>query len=219
MKKGTKPQKFLNCLVSFDAKSITKSAEGNLIIEGYANTSHVDRVGDNVLPSAFEKTLPEYMKNPVLLSQHDWDLVIGKVLEAEIIEDTPERAGGLWIKAMISSADDVASVREKIREGILTTFSIGYNEIEATYDRSKDIFIVKEVELLEVSVVTIPANPNARFTLSDSANNTPEPTQTLNVVDISKFNTLAEALNELEPSEKVDAEFLKELFEIIFKGE
>lgn len=215
MQKDKKPNKYLNCKVSWDSKSVKKSADGKITIEGYANTSHIDRVGDNVLPSAFEKSLPEFMKNPVLLSQHNWDVVIGKVLEAQIIEDTNDVAGGLWIKAMVSGADDVASVREKIREGILTTFSIGYNEIEATYDRSKDIFIVKEVELLEISVVTIPANPNARFSMSDNTSNDVP----VKGDSIEKFTTLAEALNELDASEKFDGEFLKELYEIIFQGE
>lgn len=216
MQKSKKPQKYLNCLVSWDSKSVKKSADGKITIEGYANTSHVDRVGDNVLPSAFSKTLPEYMQNPVLLSQHDWDLVIGKVLEANIVEDSDSSEGGLWIKAMISGADDVSSVREKVREGILTTFSIGYNEIEAAYDKSKDVFIVKEVELLEISIVTIPANPNARFSMVDNNNSDNGKPQ---IDDVQKFSNLANALNELDRNEKFDGEFLKDLFNIIFQGE
>ena len=40
-------------------------ASGKMVIKGFANTSDKDRVGDVVLPSAFEKSLAEYLENPV----------------------------------------------------------------------------------------------------------------------------------------------------------
>ena len=76
MKKNKRPQRYLNCLVDWDAKHISKDASGKMVIKGYANTADRDRVGDVVLPSAFEKTLPEYMENPVVLFQHNWDKII-----------------------------------------------------------------------------------------------------------------------------------------------
>lgn len=135
---------------------VTKDAKGECIIEGYANTSSKDRVGDVVLPKAFEKTLATYMNNPVLLSNHDWNDPCGVVLEAEITDK------GLWIKARIS--DTREDVKTLIREGCLRTFSIGYNEVDADYDESTKTKYIKELELLEISVVTVPANTEAMFT-------------------------------------------------------
>jgi len=208
--------RILNCRIDWDVKSITKGANGNVIIEGFANTSDLDRVGDVVLPSAFSKSLEEYMSNPVLLFQHEWDDIVGSVLEAKVMDDEAGKSGGLWIKAQISNAPDTDSVRVKIREGSLRTFSIGYNEIDASYDKERDVYIVKELELLEISVVTIPANPNAKFTTVDAENivNTQNERK---VWSDDKFKELASALNQLDKTELLDKEFLKELFTIILE--
>lgn len=137
---------------------VTKSADGSdeCIIEGYANTSTKDRVGDVVLPVAFAKSLETYLKNPVLLANHDWNDPCGRVLEAKITEN------GLWIKARIS--DTRPDIKTLIREGCLSTFSIGYNELVADFDESTKTKYIKELELLEISVVTVPANTEAMFT-------------------------------------------------------
>jgi HK97 family phage prohead protease len=138
--------------------TVTKAADGSdeCIIEGYANTSTKDRVGDVVLPSAFEKSLPTYLSNPILLANHDWNDPCGKVLEAKITDK------GLWIKARVS--DTRPDIKTLIREGCLRTFSIGYNEVDADFDESTKTKYVKELELLEISIVTVPANTEAMFT-------------------------------------------------------
>lgn len=145
--------------LEFTATSISKKDAGSdCIIEGYANTSTKDRVGDCVLPSAFEKSLPTFLKNPVLLANHDWNDPCGKVLEAKITDK------GLYIKARIS--DTRPDIKTLINEGCLSTFSIGYNEIDADYDDQTKTKYVKELELLEISVVTVPANVEASFAVS-----------------------------------------------------
>jgi len=152
--------KTLSCSIAFDKKTITKAADGSLFIEGYANTVSVDRVMESVLPSAFEKNLPMFMQNAMLLYMHDWDKPMGKVIEAKITNK------GLWVKAQISNAKDCEDYRTKISEGILKTFSIGYNELLSEFDSQKEIKVIKELELLEISVVTIPANAQALFGVS-----------------------------------------------------
>jgi HK97 family phage prohead protease len=142
----------------FIATRVTKDASGECIIEGYANTSTKDRVGDVVLPEAFRKSLPTFLKNPILLANHDWNDPCGKVLTAEITDK------GLYIKARIS--DSRPDIKTLINEGCLSTFSIGYNEIDADTDDSTKTKYVKELELLEISVVTVPANTEASFVVS-----------------------------------------------------
>ena len=133
-----------------------KDASGECIIEGYANTSSKDRVGDVVLPEAFAKCLPVYQKNPVILLNHDWNDVIGRSIHQEITDK------GLFIRARIS--DTRQDVKTLIREGCYSTFSIGYNELDADYEESTKTKYIKELELLEVSVVSVPANTEAMFT-------------------------------------------------------
>jgi HK97 family phage prohead protease len=151
------PRKIKRLTFQLDRATVTKAADGgDCVIEGYANTSTKDRVGDVVLPAAFEKTLATYMQNPVLLANHDWNDPCGKVLEAKITDK------GLWIKARIS--DTRPDIKTLINEGCLRTFSIGYNEVVADYDEATKTKFVKELELLEISIVTVPANTEAMFT-------------------------------------------------------
>lgn len=134
---------------------VTKDASGECIIQGYANTSSKDRVGDVVDPKAFEASLPVYQKNPILLANHDWEDVAGRVNDCKITDK------GLWIQARIS--DTRPDLKTLVREKCLSTFSIGYNEIDADYDESTKTKLVKQLELLEISIVTIPANHEAMF--------------------------------------------------------
>lgn len=150
MNRATKSLQF-----KFNITSV-KDASGECMIEGYANTSTKDRVGDIVLPEAFEKSLPTYQKNPVILLNHDWNDVIGRCVHQEITDK------GLFIKAKISNTRE--DIKTLINEGCYSTFSIGYNEIDADYDESTKTKYIKELELLEISVVSVPANTEAMFT-------------------------------------------------------
>jgi HK97 family phage prohead protease len=204
-KKSKKPQRYLNCLIDWDAKHVIKDASGKIVIKGYASTPDKDRVSDVILPSAFEKHLGEYLENPVLLFQHNWDKIIGKVIKAEITKD------GLYVEGEISGATDVEDVRTKILEGSLKTFSIGYNEINSDYDEEKGYNIVKELELLEISVVTIPCNSKAKFTTEVEQKEEKKSEENKAQFEEGFFDYLAEALKGLSSTEEIDGEFLKEI--------
>lgn len=147
--------KNLNFVFKMSANPSTKDAGDEVVIEGYANTKSKDRVGDVVIPSAFADSLPTYMTNPVLLSNHDWNEVCGVVLSANITDD------GLFIRARIS--DTRPDIKTLVKEGCLRTFSIGYNELDADFDEGTQTKFVKKIELLEISVVSVPANTEALF--------------------------------------------------------
>lgn len=141
-------------------KSIEEN-DGELKIAGYASTDSVDRDSDRILPTAWTRGgLKNYENNPILLFNHDYNRPIGRVLEI-----STDRKG-LKIKGIISkSAGDVYNL---VKEGILSTFSVGFLVKDADYDKSVDGLIVKDAELLEVSVVSVPANQDATFSLAKS---------------------------------------------------
>lgn len=169
------------------AKSEAKSEEAQAItagtvIQGYASTMGLDRYNDVVEPEAFRKSiLSNYRKNPIILFQHNPERPIGKATLMSI------DGKGLYIEGVIH--DD--EVEEKIKVGILKAFSIGYIpksveyedgdgnklDIEKEEDRMKIFFdrdvkrIIKEVDLVENSVVSVPANPDALFTMEKSVKN------------------------------------------------
>src|SRR6266576_4362596 len=68
--------KALHWDATFDEKAaqwdVKELGNGTLVIEGYASTWAKDRDGDEIVKSAFDKTLPDYLNdNPVLLTDHD----------------------------------------------------------------------------------------------------------------------------------------------------
>lgn len=128
-------------------------------ISGYASTIDKDRVGDVVLPGAFVETLSTYKENPVILLQHKMDKPIWKAVDLAIDDK------GLKIEAEIT--EDIDGAMSAIKNGVLKGFSIGYR-VKDWEEKGNDdgiYYEIKEVELLEISVVSVPANP---FTLIKS---------------------------------------------------
>ena len=148
----------------FKLDSVIKAIEegdGELRIAGYASTDSLDRQSDRILPTAWTRGgLRNYEINPILLFNHDYNRPIGKVVEMS----TDKR--GLRIKGVISKS--AGEIYDLVKEGVLSTFSVGFLVKDADYDKSADGLIVKDAELLEVSVVSVPANQDATFSLAKS---------------------------------------------------
>jgi HK97 family phage prohead protease/HK97 family phage major capsid protein len=138
----------------------------SIVIEGYASTNDMDRQGDVVPTNVWEAGMENYLKNPVILAYHDHSEPVGRMIEHRI------DGKGLWIKARISAAaDDVFNL---VKDGILTAFSIGFRIVDAEYNSAAEVFVVKELELHEISVVSVPANQNTIFSLSKAFNDAEE---------------------------------------------
>jgi HK97 family phage prohead protease len=149
-----------NTNFAFSGIKATGEGEGRVVeIEGYASTKDVDRYGDVVEPTAFKDTMDLYMKNPQLLLQHKHDKPIGGIVEYEIDDN------GLYVKGEVRHNDDGA--QDKIESKTLRGFSIGWRLKQARIEEVKNedgeivdfLWIIEELELLEISVVSVPANP------------------------------------------------------------
>lgn len=147
----------------FTAKQLRTS--GKRIIKGIASTTDKDRVDDIITFNALkraEKDLLRSGSNTVFFN-HNKDHPIGKVLKSNAV-----RNKGLEVEIQLSQAKDVDDVFTKIEEGILNSLSIGGRFKRVRIERDSDgritSFKVLEIELFEVSVVGLPANPNARIT-------------------------------------------------------
>lgn len=158
--------KILHINQQFQKSAELPGADGkidSIFIEGYANTTTVDRSGDVIPMPAWSKALDNYLKNPIILAYHDSDNPIGRMEDFKVDEK------GLWIKARISAAaEDVFNL---IKDGVLTAFSVGFIIKDAVYDSVTDLFIIKDLELLEISVVSVPCNQDSTFSLSKSFKN------------------------------------------------
>ncbi len=151
----------LNSAFAVDQKALPTSGDSSIesiFIEGYASTVDIDRSGDVVPKSVWEAGIQNYLKNPIILAQHDYDDPIGRMTEYKVDDK------GLWVKARISSAAE--EVFGLIKDKILTAFSIGFRILDAEYNSAAEVFVIKELELVEISVVSVPCNQNTLFDLS-----------------------------------------------------
>tara|TARA_Y100001938_G_scaffold111625_1_gene152791 strand:- start:1861 stop:3756 length:1896 start_codon:yes stop_codon:yes gene_type:complete len=143
-----------------EIKEFTEDS-GELIIEGFANTVSKDRAGDVIPASAWEgDALRDYIKNPIILAYHDHSKPIGNMVDFSV------EPMGLRIKAKISKG--AGEVYDLIKDGVLRTFSVGFRIKDANYDSETDTFYITEVELTEISVVSVPCNQDSVFTISKS---------------------------------------------------
>lgn len=141
----------------------SNSPELAAVFSGYFSTIDKDRGNDITLPTAFTDTMPKYMENPVLLLNHSVDNVIGQVLEYKI-EDN-----GVWIKAGIHGLTQLGrDIAALVKAGILKTMSFAYDVLEADWGKNGEPNILKKLELYEISIVTIPMNPQALILEAES---------------------------------------------------
>lgn len=138
-----------------------KPNENDVIIEGYANYFAKDAYNERMEPTSVK--LDRYKKNPILLFNHDMNYPIGRVVEVTPKED------GLYVKAAVSGVDHdkVSYVRELVKDGTLCTFSVRFADETVEDDPQTGGKLIKDWELQELSIVSIPAQPDSTFSLSN----------------------------------------------------
>ena len=163
-----------------------------LVITGYANTTGKDRSNDVIPDSAWKgEALTNYKKNPIILAFHDHTKPIGTCDEATI------DSKGLKVVATISKA--AGEVYDLIKEGILKAFSVGFIVKDADWDPKSDVFVIKDLELLEISVVSVPCNQDSTFSLAKAFSD-----EELAEFKKSFIKTEDESTNQLDDSTNVD---------------
>lgn len=153
-------EKIFNITSSF--KALEQADDGSVLIRGMASTDHQDRANDVIRADAWAKGgLENFKNNPIILFNHNYNKPIGRATGVKVTSN------GLELEAKISkSAPD--SVAELIKEGILGAFSVGFRVKDADYIKETDGLMIKDAELFEVSVVSVPCNQAATFSVAKS---------------------------------------------------
>ncbi len=143
-------------------KALHEDDDGSVHICGMASTHDEDRANDVIMAEAWTKGgLGNFEKNPIILFNHDYNKPIGRATGLKVTDN------GLELKAKISkSAPD--HVAQLVKEGILGAFSVGFRVKDADYLSETDGLKIKDAELFEVSVVSVPCNQAATFSLAKS---------------------------------------------------
>jgi len=142
-----------------------KAAAGAPTFEGWASTSALDRQGDVIEPSAFARSLPAFLDNGPIYWQHAeaYDPLakpIGKAVDARIAD------AGLYITAQWAKTAEAEEVRGLVLDGIVSRLSVGFTPRQMHRDSALGHNVITDLDLLEVSVVAIPANDGARITVA-----------------------------------------------------
>jgi HK97 family phage prohead protease/HK97 family phage major capsid protein len=147
---------FKNLVVPFSKQLDSNDQQWELIIEARASTPTPDRGGDVVLPTAFARTMPEFMATqPVMMFNHMPDWTIGKILDYRIDEE------GLWVRGGIAPTERGKEVATLIRHGIVTGMSFRYDVVDIERGEDGKPNVIKEVNVYEIGPVSIPMNPEA----------------------------------------------------------
>lgn len=146
--------------------------------EGYgAVFGNVDAHGDVIQKGAFKDTLREWQKSnkyPPMLVQHGgWMMSDMDALPIGKWEAMSEDDNGLYVKGRLINLDTERgkNIYGAMKEGVLDGMSIGYRAKEFANGTKpgEPRRMLKKVDLVELSVVTFPANGKARVAAVKSA--------------------------------------------------
>lgn len=125
------------------------------------STGSVDRDGEVILPSAWEKRLDAYLANPVVLWAHShWDPPVGKMVDYNITDE----AFTAITQFAIEEYDFANLVYTLYKNGYLNAFSVGFiphGFSDEKIDEAQGGITYTDVELVEYSAVPVPSNRDA----------------------------------------------------------
>jgi len=130
----------------------------DVTIEGFLSTfvgtTPKDRDGDYVEDDAFNETLAEFKRNPVMLTDHNNSVgsLAGSFTKIGVNKE------GLAVQGKLSNAPGMIDARFKVAEGHLKSLSMG-----GLFFYKEDNRGIEKVTLWEGSLTPVPANQDALF--------------------------------------------------------
>lgn len=138
--------------IIFKLKSVDTK---NYIVEGVFSAEVEDRQGEIVVQRGW--ILDNYMKNPVVLWAHRSDQPpVAKMLEIGVNTQTNQLEGKMQFA--VDESEFASEIYNLIVGGYIQAFSAGFINNKYEIDQANEKVYLIENELLEVSVVPVPAN-------------------------------------------------------------
>lgn len=145
---------------------ISKIDEEKRIVSGFATLDNIDKQGDRVLPEASEKAFANFRGNVRLMHQ---PIPAGKVVsfrsDTFFDPETKKQYTGVFVDTYVSKG--AQDIWEMVLDGTLTGFSIGGairdTDTELDEESNKTVRVIKEYDLVELSLVDSPANQFANI--------------------------------------------------------
>lgn len=144
-----------NLTVQLEIKALNKRE-----FEGYGSVfGNKDWGDDVVMPGAFSRTLAEHKNDgslPMMFWMHDPSRVPGKWLEMS------EDSNGLYVKGVLADTELGNEIHTLLGMKAVGGLSIGYITRDQDFDND-GARLIKDADLLETSIVSIPMNPKAQI--------------------------------------------------------
>lgn len=163
------------------------------VISGYAavfnsKTTIGDWFEEIINPGAFSKAIAS--GDVRALFNHDWGNVLGRTKSGTLKLEEDER--GLKFEVVLPNTSVARDLKESMQRGDINQCSFGFYPTEETWDYSTEpaLRTINEVELFEVSVVSLPAYDDTEVSLVRSKELDKEVEQRMSI--IKKINHLLE---------------------------
>jgi len=145
---------------AFEVKEVGQDTR---TFSGYASVfGQVDQGRDIVVRGAFSDSLAKWRdkgKLPKMFYHHDTRRTIGRWTEMK------EDDYGLFVAGRLTEGvQDADEAYALLKDGAIDGLSIGYRTLEDTYDRDMEIRKLEKVDLMEVSIVSLPMLESAEVT-------------------------------------------------------
>jgi HK97 family phage prohead protease len=137
--------------------SVTKflSTVGERQIRVIASDATPDRMGDILEPAGCQ--LDKFRRNPIMLAQHDPNQPIGVWPSIEVKNGRLEALGEFAPEGVSELADEYCALA---KSGVINAVSVGFISL-AREPLREGGWRFTQWELIELSLVSVPANPNA----------------------------------------------------------
>lgn len=188
-----------------------KVSEGTTIYRFIGSKEVVDRDGDIVVLDGMDTE--SYVKNPIVLWGHNHnELPIGKTVGLTLDKTSKE----LIFDIAFASTEKGREVESLVKDGILRATSIGFMVNNWEYEADKGVFLLDDTELFEISIVNVPANPEALAVGEDKGLETDVEVKSISKDEIRQMvaEAIESALGEKEePKEADEVEEVEEVKE------
>jgi hypothetical protein len=143
----------------FGIEKSDKNSDGTLTVYGKATDDSLDIDQQICDADWLKRAMPHWFQTGGNIREQHSNIAAGVAQEYEAKED------GHYITALVV---DPVSVK-KVENGVLKGFSIGIKNPRVTRDKSAMNGRIVDGQIVEVSLVDRPANPNAKLVLAKSA--------------------------------------------------
>jgi HK97 family phage prohead protease len=130
------------------------------------SSDRIDSYGDRV-EQVWQ--LERFLANPVALFAHDSrSLPIGRATQVGVVDG---KLHGTIVFASAKANPVAEQVWQSLQEGTLRAVSVGFipHSVRVERENDRDVYVLSDNELLEISVVPIPANADALMRLRQKA--------------------------------------------------